>query len=97
MCVCVYSVDEWRARFECRSVRHLKIGEDRVCLPMHVHLISSVHLTEVMMAERVLLMVWGLFLNLAHIVSECLYVSACLLRKLERCAPSYSYAHKCST
>ncbi len=30
------------------------------------------------MAERVLLMVWGLFLNLGHIVSECLYVSVCM-------------------
>lgn len=57
-------------------MRHLKIGEDCVCLPMHVYAISSVDLTEVMMAERVLLMVWGLFLNLGHIVSECLYVSS---------------------
>ncbi len=63
---------------------------------MHVYVISIVHLTEVMMADRVLLMVWGLFLNLGHIVSECLYVSACLLLKPEICAPSYSYAHKYS-
>lgn len=93
--VCVYSVDEWRDRYECRSVRHSKISEDCVCLPIHVYVISSVHLTEVTMAERVLLMVWGLFLNLGHVVSECLYVSACLLLKLERCAP-YSYPYKCS-
>jgi len=41
-------------------------------------------LTEVMMAKRVLLMVGGLFLNLGHIVSECLYVSECYLLKFKR-------------
>lgn len=100
--LCVYGVNEWRDRFKRRSVRDcgIKIWKILcVCACVCMWFQVCVRLTEVMMAERVLLMVRGvIFKSRTHSVwvLVCVWMLSAEIWEI-RYSPSYSHNIECAT